>query len=233
MNIPHLQESNYGGSLHHILYVNVKNVDTAQWPERTGSNYEDEIILLPGETWKQIDFTLGSLKYKEIRLEKSGGKFYLPQLTGIIPKDRPDLIDIFENAELKRFIVLYKDANNNTLLIGNPDEPATFKVPSRDHKNNILARNEYEVLISTDSRERTPFYLAEVPVPPVPPSGGECDPSSINIYAINSNNDVVGSGFADAPINLVDTTFEIYVNEILDQIITTPSTINLTLNISA
>jgi hypothetical protein len=158
-NIKRLKEANYGGAVSTIQYVDLNDVDQTQWPDREVMNIDGQIVLKPGKFWKKIEFT--QLMFDENRVAAGGGYKYIQELFGIISKDRPEVSAVFESNQKRAFLVIYEDNNGFQKLIGNPKEPARFDIPKLEHRK-FLERNGYEVIISCDSKDRAPFYHAEL-----------------------------------------------------------------------
>lgn len=149
---------NYGGGKY-ILFADYKGIERATFPIEINGNVEQAVQLKPGYSWNKFEFSYNTLHFKEVP-EASG---FLATITGIIPKDRPDMIELFKRERRKRHIIIYVNKNNQAILLGNLDEHCALSVPNRDNKTEIIQRNEYEVIFTCLRKDHSPFYLAPLP----------------------------------------------------------------------
>lgn len=154
-NINFLDESNIGGGWK-VSFVDYDGIDWIVFPEEIDNNYADAVVLLDGYDWSHVDFTFDTLLFADKKLENQG---YASQITGIIAKDRPKLLKIFEREQKKRHVVIFYDNNGNQILVGKKYEHVKIDVATRESGVTNFNRNQYAVVFTCLSRERQPFYL--------------------------------------------------------------------------
>ena len=116
-----------------------------------GEGYVSEpITLKDGASWLEMGFTPKSLKFLE-QPKRSGG-------SRKVGKDEPWKIDQFMRMERSRWIALVKNANQDWIVIGTPQEPAVFEWVDRTHGDSVTDFNGYEMSLKISRREPAPFY---------------------------------------------------------------------------
>ena len=74
-----------------------------------------------------------------------GVPIYKQLASVIIPKDRPEIMNLFLNFPKKRWLVLAPDMNGYIKLLGTDKEPCQFIINKRGTKNAYDERNETEI----------------------------------------------------------------------------------------
>jgi hypothetical protein len=151
---------NYGGGKY-ILFADYKGINRDTFPIEIDGNINNPVQLKPGYQWHKFEFSFNTLHYKEVP-QDSG---FLATVTGIVPKDRPDMIELFKREGKKRHIVIFVNKNNQAILLGNLDEYCSLNIPVRDNKTEIIQRNEYEIIFTCLRKDHSPFYLPNLPSP--------------------------------------------------------------------
>lgn len=84
------------------------------------------IGLAPGAFWLSGYATHQTLQFTEDPERIDAGTYYKPTLTGFVPANSSDLIDLMESMEQERFLVALTDAKGQKTLLGTPGSPMIF-----------------------------------------------------------------------------------------------------------
>jgi hypothetical protein len=153
-SITEFDGENLGGGWK-VSLVDIAGVDWSVFPEEIDNNYEDAITLLDGYAWIEFLFTPDTLGYNEDKAENNG---FVTKVTGIIPKDRADVLRIFEEEEHKRHLIIFHNLNVDNILIGRKHEHVRLDVVKRSSGEVPLERNQYAVVFTCLNRRRNAFY---------------------------------------------------------------------------
>lgn len=104
--------------------------------------------------------TEDSLIFTEEKKTNDHGTFYDQILEGFTPKDEENLAALFDEMEGFKYIILYKDNNQNQKFIGSLESPLTFR-HSLETKEEASGRNGYNITFSGRSSHKAfPFECA-------------------------------------------------------------------------
>lgn len=152
--IPFLEDSNAGG----VKFLQICRHDLIDWssfPKQVNGNIANPIPLLPGGTWERINFPPKFTGYKE---EKQDHRGFLGHTEFIIPRSRPYILDWFENRENFRYLMMVRNWNEDTYLVGRKEEPVKLNMIIRDTGNQPTARNGFTVELNCKLARRSPFF---------------------------------------------------------------------------
>lgn len=125
-------------------------------PPIQGKIINSPVVLAPGQSMLNGYSTLEELDFKETQKEEDNGPFYQWDISGFMPGDSPDLIDLMENMEMTRNLVIVKDNLNQKRLVGY-DAPLTFRATFQSGTKPGEARG-YKYSFSGVSSKRAPVY---------------------------------------------------------------------------
>lgn len=159
-SINSLNESNRGGSANYLLYADIDKIDLANFPDESSGNINGDIPFLDEEDgFGKIALTIGTFSFHESE-QKDGS--WLTEMVGIIPKDRPALVALFQKQRKKRFIVIFPDNNAQAIIIGNSKEYCKMEVLERSSKKSPSERNDYKIRFTCLRRNQSPFYQGSI-----------------------------------------------------------------------
>jgi len=122
-----------------------------------------EIKLYAGSRWYEGYATPESMNFSDQQQSSEHGAFHKKTFKGVIPKNRPELIDLFNSMKDRRFILIVYDNNGLIRLVGNKTEPLKF-TSSGDTKTKYSERNEFEFQFYGEGIDKSPFYNVDCPL---------------------------------------------------------------------
>src|ERR1700754_3213781 len=122
-NFPAKKAYNPGGykSFQFIPYYQVSG-----FPAITAMKNLSQVIFYETYDWLNGYATAETLSYDEEYTPDENGGFYDLTITGFIPGDQVDLIDIMDTMPFNRFIVMILDTKGVTRLVGSTSTPLDF-----------------------------------------------------------------------------------------------------------
>ncbi len=148
------QNDNLGG-IFSLKVIPVEDITSI--PETAEGVIHHAIITANNGRWLDFYATEYTLDYKEEQQSSEQGDYFSKVLTGKVPKNRPLLVDQFNQFKNRRFVLLIKYNNGTTILVGNIDEPLTFK-STHTSKAEFTARNETDFTFTGKGIDKSPFY---------------------------------------------------------------------------
>lgn len=124
--------------------------------------FDGKILTPPtlkvGETWFNGYGTIYSLNYNEKGNNNDNGKYYDQTISGFIPGDKQDLINLMDVMEADYFVLLIKDSNHQTRMVGGYGCPMVFNA-TFDSGSARSDSKGYTFTFSGQSTFRAPVYL--------------------------------------------------------------------------
>lgn len=145
------------GGLQKIQYVPITWVDKPAFRRIISGawNWQEEIPLSEGE-WLEA-FSISNRKiWDEKQQQTEFGNYFSQQITGILPGMRPEVAGILEEMSEYRYILKLNARNQNTWLIGSPDEGLEFSADGSTSEANGL--NAYSISWSGNTVRRAYGY---------------------------------------------------------------------------
>ena len=155
------------GGLKKIYYILKEDVSVI--PVQEEYNIIDDVTLVSGKSWKELQFTLNTGKFTEDVKNGRSGPYFEAKITAVIPKDKFSTVYSLSTLQDMEFIVWVIDNNGDGRLCGNKSKGLNFGF-SRSTGNNNSAFNSNQVEFTGGFTDRQPFYLAVAPVD----SGASC-----------------------------------------------------------
>jgi len=120
-------------------------------------------ILLPvslnsGFEWLNGYSTVETLGFTEVERFEGDGKYYEQTISGFLPGDRTELVDLMQQMDDQYFTLLIKGTNQVTRLVGGFGNPLLFS----SSFNSGLVRTDakgYTFKFYSESLFRAPTYL--------------------------------------------------------------------------
>lgn len=113
-----------------LLYVPVHWLDEVDYTEIISGTGNFQKAISPtqgGQAWLTLPFLPGRNDgWQEAEQKTLFGSEYRQQVSGTIPKLRPEVTTVLESMSSMLFIVRLTDANGKTWLIGRKTEPLEF-----------------------------------------------------------------------------------------------------------
>jgi hypothetical protein len=122
-NLDPLILDNVGG-VEALWYVDV--ADVLSVPDPDAPLISTDIVLHPGASWYQLVATRTTLGFTQDGKKDRHGVYFQPKLKGVLAKATATVAAGLEALDDRRFLLLYRDHNGTTWLVGAPDEPLTF-----------------------------------------------------------------------------------------------------------
>lgn len=145
------------GGVNSFKFAFANSVDTIP-PIIDGSIHHAVTLLTsPPSRWFDGYCTEGTMQLKETAKDSEHGEYQEKEFTGIVPKGRPELIDLFNSMADQLFIIDAIDNNGIRRLIGNKEEPLKLKVDF-DTKADVPQRNEYRISFKGTGVKKSPQY---------------------------------------------------------------------------
>lgn len=116
------------------------------------------LVLNTGFDWFKGYSTAYTLGFTETLKTSEHGKYYEQTITGFVPGDRAELIDLMETMDDRYFVLQVKDANGASRLVGGFGCPMLFS----SNYDSGLARSDgkgYQFQFFCQSTFRAPMYL--------------------------------------------------------------------------
>jgi len=129
MNFPFPIEADILGGANYFYFVPVDQVVSVSRPQ--AGNVSLPITLQPGSLWLSGYASYDSLSL-DSRLETDGnGGFYESSVKGFYPKPSAPLVHYLNSVKNNRFLVLIKDSNGSTRIVGSQSQPCSFSFSER------------------------------------------------------------------------------------------------------
>lgn len=155
-------KDNLGGLLE-LKVASVSMIDSI--PEPVKNVIHQNVVFKTGyawTTWKVRPFDTG---IRSRSRESQEGPYKEYSLPFLIPKDLSDMAQMLKTAESDLFVILVKDANLKTKLIGSLDAPLKFRF---DHESGTSQRalNHYACEFYSESPDVSYFFEGNAPTNP-------------------------------------------------------------------
>ena len=128
-----------------------------------GTIYGD-IVMQAGKTCYIWECTMESGRFASSTILSREGTAKQNRKNFIIPKDRPGIKAMLDQAELDEFVVLYTDSNGQKILFGTPSAPIRFQF-NYDTGTTFAALNSYNCSFYFDGPDNRYFYNGTIPAP--------------------------------------------------------------------
>ena len=152
-NLDPLILDNVGG-VEALWYADV--ADVLSIPDPAAPLITTDIQLVPGASWYQLVATRTTLGFTQPGKEDRHGPYWQPQLKGVLAKATPTVAAGLEALDTRRFVVLYRDHNGITWLVGSLDEPLKFS--DKYDAGTATARNNYDFTFAGETTRRARPY---------------------------------------------------------------------------
>lgn len=149
------QVSDNIGSVIAFEFLEIKGVSVI--PPTVRATIWNAVELVDGYRWQKGYGTEGTMSFKDEPANSENGGYHKKIFSANVPKDRPEINDLFNSMQNKKFILQIMDANGLKKLIGTIDEPLTFK-SGYDTKANFQGRAEYQISFEGEGVDKSPFY---------------------------------------------------------------------------
>jgi hypothetical protein len=154
IDIEKFEGENLGG-VFRFRFLPVEEVN--EIPETLEGAVHHEVDVLPGGRWRDGYCTAYTMSFKDEQVESEQGSYHQKEFSGLVPKERPELVDLFNSMRDRKFILDVFDNNGTRRLVGTVDEPM-YCVVASDSKNAVAERNEHKVVFRGVGVLRSPFY---------------------------------------------------------------------------
>lgn len=162
------------GSILNIVFVPIKNVVSIPAPIDGGIIDATAITLEDIDAWINFAFTYETGRLKEEQVNTPTGVLYKITIDATVAKDNLNRFTTFYDMEFHQFLVLVKDANGNSKIVGYIDKDGSkfgmkFKTKS-DTGEKRTALNSVDCQFYMDSvfRSRTCYNIVDLPINPDP-----------------------------------------------------------------
>jgi hypothetical protein len=152
-NLDPLILDNVGG-VEALWYADV--ADVLNVPDPDEPLISTDIVLRSGAAWYQLVATRTTLGFTQDGKTDRHGPYFLPKLKGVLAKATATVAAGLEALDDRRFLLLYRDHNGTTWLVGEPDAPLTFT--DKYDTGTATARNNYDFLFSGETLRRARPY---------------------------------------------------------------------------
>jgi len=152
-NLDPLILDNVGG-VEALWYADV--ADVLSVPDPDAPLLTTDVLLRAGASWYQLVATRTTLGFTQPGKTDRHGPYWQPQLKGVLAKATATVAAGLEALDGRRFLLLYRDNNGTTWLVGTLDEPLTFS--DKYDAGNTTARNNYDFVFSGEASRRACPY---------------------------------------------------------------------------
>lgn len=152
-NLDPLILDNVGG-VEALWYADV--ADVLHVPDPDAPLLTTDVVLRPGASWYQLVATRTTLGFTQAGKNDRHGPYFQPSLKGVLAKATPTVAAGLEALDGRRFLLLYRDHNGTTWLVGTVDEPLTFS--DKYDTGTATARNNYDFTFSGETTRRARPY---------------------------------------------------------------------------
>lgn len=153
-DIKKIEGDNLGG-IYSFKFIPVTDVQSI--PSTLNGAIHNEVNIKTNTRWYEGYCTIETMNFSDNQEDSDHGAFHTKEFLGIVPKDRPELIDLFNGMKNKRFILDLVDNNGTRKLVGTVEEPLNFS-SGFDTKANIAGRNEYKISFKGQGVAKSPIY---------------------------------------------------------------------------
>lgn len=115
------------------------------------------IVFTAGYTWHEGYATQETLSYTEEPQSDDGGQIYNITISGFVPGESPQLVDLVESMALDRYVLLIRDSSGQLRLAGSAEAPLDFSASF----GSGAARQDlkgFNIKFSGQSKRRAPGY---------------------------------------------------------------------------
>jgi hypothetical protein len=113
--------------------------------------------LHPGKVWLNGYSTAETLNFKEECIPTVNGPTYLQVISGFVPGERPELIDLMAELEGMQLLVQLLDTRGQKRIVGCYGFPLTFN-STYDSGSNRPDAKGFTYKMTVTSRHRAPVY---------------------------------------------------------------------------
>jgi hypothetical protein len=163
-SIPYLETENLSGL---TLISLIRVPDVLQFPDSYNGIATSAIIFKEGKGWSAWAATYRTSSFSRRAQDTQEGVLTNQELPFIIPRYTPAITSMLRLAERDEFIILFKDANGQEYLWGNPQKPVRFLFDQSTGSGS--GRNQYECKFYSESSENIlayPVTFGTVPADP-------------------------------------------------------------------
>lgn len=153
-NIKRHSGDNLGGN-YSFKFIPVGDVD--EIPETFEGAVHHAVELKSNTMWFDGECTEHTMSFKDEQRESDHGSYHEKEFTGIVPKDREEMIDLFNRIKDQKFILDITDNNGTRKLVGTLTEPM-YLTAGMDSKADPSGRNEYRISFKGSGIDRSPVY---------------------------------------------------------------------------
>lgn len=152
-NLDPLLIDNTGG-VEALWYADVRDVLSV--PDPDAPLLTSDVVLAKDACWYQLVATRTTMGFTQPGKEDRHGPYWQPSLKGVLAKATPTVAAGLEALDARRFLLLYRDHNGITWLVGTPDEPLRFS--DKYDAGTATARNNYDFVFSGETTRRARPY---------------------------------------------------------------------------
>lgn len=152
-NLDPLILDNVGG-VEALWYADV--TDVLRVPDPDAPLIVADVVLREGAAWYQLLATRTTLGFTQAGKRDRHGDYFQPSLKGVLAKATPTVAAGLEALDGRRFVLLYRDHNGTTWLVGTVDEPLSFS--DKYDAGTATARNNYDFTFSGETTRRARPY---------------------------------------------------------------------------
>lgn len=153
---------NMGGLLHISI---ARRSDIINIPDPVQGVVYGNITFKEGRGWTTWQVTSNTPEFSARGRGSQEGDYMDNSIAFVVPKDRPDIRRMFEQAKDDELIALYKDKNGATKLFGTLESPVYFRYSHRTGGASSQ-RNAYQCELYCDGPDNTYFYNGDIEVAP-------------------------------------------------------------------
>ncbi|NCC47023.1 MAG: hypothetical protein EOM16_08320 [Bacteroidia bacterium] len=139
-----------------FLFIPADNVSAIAIAD--GLQVKSQIPIQENTQWLLGYASPKSLSFSEKTLENDSGSTFLSEITGFYPGLTPEALAYFSELKNGRYIVLLKDNNNHTRLVGTPDNPLSFSYDQASGQT-PTDRPGFAFAFKGHSIHESPFYV--------------------------------------------------------------------------
>lgn len=149
------ENDNIGG-VNSFKFIEAKHIVSMHQP--LGGAIHTAPQLAAGSAWREAYCTLGTMYLKEESQKSEHGTYHNKEFGGIVPKDRPEVLELLDFLKDEKFVIDCIDNNGQRKLVGTPDEPLSLET-GHDTKPDVSGRNEYKIVFKGEGVNKSPFYM--------------------------------------------------------------------------
>lgn len=116
------------------------------------------VVLNTGCRWYDGYCTEFTMEFKDDQQNSDHGTYHVKEFNGFIPKDRSELVDLFNTISNRKFILHLTYNNGCHKLIGNVNEPLYMVAPQQSGKG-MGDKQGHNITFKGEGIFKSPFYI--------------------------------------------------------------------------